>query len=310
MTQLLIRRAIQLVLVLIGISTLLFLLLRLSGDPAALLAGPQATLEQVEAWRVRLGLDQTLWHQYVSFMGDIFRLDFGNSYTYRQPALTTVLSRLPASGVLTGSSVVFALVLGIGFGTLAARHRGTPVATTILAANLVGQSVPNFVLGIGLIALFGVHLGWFPTFGSGTILSLVLPTITLGGFMAARQIRLVRSLVLGEMNKDYVRVVRAGGLSERRVFYRHIVRNVLAPVIGVAGIDIGLMFGGAIVTETIFAWPGLGRLMVGAVLDRDYPVVQASVFTIAVLVFVVNFLIDLLYRVVDPTIRKGGADVA
>lgn len=303
MGRLLLRRGLQLLLVLWGISTLLFLLMRLSGDPAALLAGPQATPEQIEGFRRMLGLDQPLPVQYWYFITDIAQLDFGDSYQYRLPAMQTVMERFPASLQLTFSAVLLALAVAIPVGIFAAVRRGRLSGGLVLTGTLLGQSVPNFVLGILLILVFAVTLGWLPSFGQDGWASLVLPAVTLSAFMMARQTRLVRAYMVEELTKDYVRAAQANGIPTHRIRFRHTLRNVLVPVVGLAGIDIGQMFGGAVITEAVFAWPGIGRLLVDAVLNRDYPLAQAAVFVIAVLVVVVNFAIDLLYRLIDPRLR-------
>ncbi|MPZ63337.1 MAG: ABC transporter permease subunit, partial [Propionibacteriales bacterium] len=284
------------------ISTLLFLLMRLSGDPAAMLAGPQATPEQIEGFRTQLGLDRPLIVQYWYFITDIARLDFGFSYQYQRPVMEAVMERFPASLQLTFSAVALALVIAIPVGIFAAVRRGRLSGSAVLTGTLLGQSVPNFVLGILLILVFAVTLGWLPSFGRDGLASLILPTLTLSAFMMARQTRLVRAYMVEELSKDYVRAAQANGIPLRRIRFKHALRNVMVPVVGLAGIDVGQMFGGAVITEVIFAWPGMGRLLVDAVLTRDYPLVQAAVFVIAVLVVVVNFVIDLLYRVIDPTL--------
>lgn len=301
--DLLLRRAAQLVLVLIGISTLLFFLIRLSGDPAAILAGPQATPDQVMEFRRQLGLDRPLPVQYWSFLTDLVRLEFGDSFQFRQPAIEVVLSRFGASAQLTFAAVFIALAVAIPFGVFAAVRRDRLSGNAVLTGTLLGQSVPNFVLGILLILFFSVQLGWFPSFGRSGPLSLVLPALTLSGFMMARQTRLVRALMVEELSKDYVRSAQANGIPLRRLRLNHTLRNVLVPVVGLAGIDIGQIFGGAVVTEVVFAWPGLGRLLVNAVLSRDFPLAQAAVFVLAIVVVVVNLTIDLVYRLLDPKLR-------
>lgn len=305
--RLLLRRTLHLGLVLVGISTLLFFLIRLSGDPAAILAGPSATPEQIAGLRQQLGLDRPMLAQYGAFLTDLLRLDFGDSYQYRQPAIEVVLARFPASMLLTLSAVAIGLTVAIPAGVYAAVRRDRLSGSAVLTGTLLGQSVPNFVLGILLILVFSVTLGWFPSFGFDGISSLVLPAITLSGFMMARQTRLVRAFMVEELSKDYVRAAQVNGIPLRRLRLNHALRNVLVPVVGLAGIDIGQMFGGAVITEVIFSWPGMGRLLVDAVLNRDFPLAQAAVFVIAILVVVVNFAIDLIYRFIDPTLRSASS---
>ena len=304
MQQIVLARLRQLVIVVLGITTLVFFLVRLSGDPALVIAGQDAAPEVVEAVRERLGLNDPLIVQYGRFLADLVTLNFGDSFTFREPAISIVLQRLPLSLLLAGSAMVIAVVVGIPAGILAAVKRGTVTGRSIMAVTMLLQSAPSFVVGIVLILIFSVQLGWFPSFGAGAgWRSFVLPAITLSSFITARQIRLVQAYTLEELSSGYVRTGLSLGYSNRRVRYRHILRNVLVPLVSLLGIEFGLFIGGAVITEAVFSWPGLGRLMVTAVQARDYPLIQAGVFVIGITVVAVNFVVDLLYQVIDPRLK-------
>lgn len=303
MKKVLIARGIQLVLVILGLSTLVFFLLRLSGDPALVVAGPDATPEQIEAINQKYGFDSSLIEQYLRYLLSLLTLDFGRSFLTGEPALEVVLSRIPASASLALAAITIAVVVAIPLGISAATHPGTLRARFAQTVALLGQSVPSFVLGIVLILLFAVRWPIFPSFGNTEPLSLVLPAITLSSFILARQLRLVQAYAIEEDRQGYVRTARSLGYSGWRIRYRHILRNVLVPLVSLLAIELGTVIGGAVVTEAVFAWPGLGRTMVAAVTARDYPVVQASVMLIGVFVVVVNLIVDLLYRRIDPRLR-------
>lgn len=304
MLKIILKSVLQLAVVLIGISTLLFILLRLSGDPAAMIAGPEATNEQLEIIRKELGLDRPIAVQYFSFIFDMMRFEFGNSFRTGLPVWNVILERLPNSLILAAVAVVLAMSVAIPVGVYIAVNRNKASSFFALSGSLIGQSIPNFVLGIFLLLIFAAGLGWFPSYGFSSPLSLVLPAITLSSFMMARHIRLTRSFMVEELQKDYVRTANANGIPQRKIRYKHVLRNVIAPVFSLAAIDLGQLFGGAVITETVFSWPGLGRLLVDNVLHRDYPVVQASVFMIAVIVVAVNFAMNILNRRIDPTLRR------
>lgn len=290
------------VIVLLGISTILFFVLRLSGDPALLLAGPDATEDVIEAVRRRIGTDKPLIVQYWMYMKGIATLDFGDSYRFGTPAAEIVLERLPATLELTAAAVAFALLVALPVGIISAVRQGRASSFAVMLGALLGQSVPGFALGVLLILVFSVQLQWLPSFGRGGFVSLLLPMVTLSAFMMARQARLTRSYMLEVLKEDYIRTARAKGLKPRVVYSKHALRNMLLPVISLVGIDIGQLLGGAVVTEVVFAWPGMGRIMVESVMARDYPVVQAAVFTVAVCVVLINLIVDLLYYWIDPRI--------
>jgi len=306
MRRVLLNRLWQLVLVALGLSVLIFFLIRLSGDPAGVIGGPDATPEMLQAIRERLGLDDPIYVQFGRFVADLFQLEFGDSFQYRSPAIDLVLGRLPASLLLASLAIGVALFLAIPLGMTAATRPGTWGDRFARWFATLGQSVPHFVLGIFLIFIFGVQLGWFPTFGNEGPRSWILPAVTLSTFIMARQLRLVQAYASEELTLGYVKTMKALGYRSSRVYYRHVLRNVTVPMISLLGIELGTFVGGAVITEAVFSWPGIGRLMVGAVTARDYPIVQAGVFVIGVLVVLINLVVDLLYGFVDPRLRAGG----
>ncbi len=298
------RRLGQSALTLLGVSVLVFVILRvLPGDPARMLLPEGAPESAVEELNRQLGLREPLTIQYGLFLQSVFRGDFGQSFQYRAPALRVVLERLPATVQLTLVAMLLTVGVGISLGILAAVRRGTryDVAGTIFA--VLGQSLPNFWLGIMLILLFGVALRWLPTSGFAGWTSLILPGITLAAFPTALVARLTRSSMLEILNRDYIRTGRAKGLAERRVVLRHALRNAAIPVLTVVGLQIGALLGGAVITESVFAWPGMGKLIVDAIFFRDFPVVQTVLILSATVFVLINLVVDLLYTLIDPRIR-------
>lgn len=296
-------RIAQSLIVLWGISTIVFVALHLAGDPVVLLVPqgtPKAAIDEI---RHQLGYDAPLGVQYVRFLGQLIRLDFGDSLSYNQPALGIVLAHLPATIKLAVAATLFMLVTGISLGILSAVHRNSVIDRLGLVIALLGQSAPTFWLGIMLILLFSVHWRLFPSIGDKGITSLILPTITLGFFSTAKISRITRSGMLEVLHSDFLRTARAKGLSERRVLLRHALPNAMISVLTVVGLEFAVLLGGAVITETVFAWPGMGRLAVQAIGARDYPLVQAAVFTFAVLMLLVNLLVDLVYPLFDPRLR-------
>jgi peptide/nickel transport system permease protein len=251
----------------------------------------------------QLGLREPFVVQYGLFLGSVARGDFGQSFQYRSPALRVVLERLPATVQLTLAAMLITVAAGVSLGIFTAVRRGTryDVAGTMVA--VLGQSLPNFWLGIMLILLFGVALRWLPTSGFAGWTSLVLPAVTLAAFPTALVARLTRSSMLEILNRDYIRTGRAKGLAERSVVFRHALRNAAIPVLTVIGLQIGALLGGAVITESIFAWPGMGKLIVDAIFFRDFPVVQTVLILSATVFVVINLAVDLLYTVIDPRIR-------
>jgi ABC-type dipeptide/oligopeptide/nickel transport system permease component len=298
------RRVAQSALTLLGVSVLVFVILRvLPGDPARMLLPDGAPEAAVAELNRQLGLREPLIVQYGLFLRSVAHGDFGQSFQYRAPALRVVLERLPATVQLTVAAMLVTIAAGVSLGIGTAVRRGTryDVAGTILA--VLGQSLPNFWLGIMLILLFGVALRWLPTSGFAGWTSLVLPAVTLAAFPTALVARLTRSSMLEILNRDYIRTGRAKGLAERSVVLRHALRNAAIPVLTVIGLQIGALLGGAVITESVFAWPGMGKLIVDAIFFRDFPVVQ-TVLILSATVFVgINLLVDLLYTIIDPRIR-------
>jgi len=297
----------QLAVVVFGILSGLFFLLRLSGDPALVLAGPDATPETVAEVRRQLGLDEPLAVQYLSFLGQTARLDFGRSFRYRQPALPLVLQRLPTTLQLAAAAVAVAVVVAVPLGVLAAVRRGRVESRLIMLLAALGQATPSFWLGIVLILIFAVRLRWLPSFGSGDLQHAVLPVATLAAFQVARLARLVRSEMLEVLSQDYIRTAYAKGLSARLVLWRHALRNTLVTLVTAAGLDFSILIGGAVVVETVFTYNGLGLQLVESIGGRDYPVVQATVFVVAIVVVLVHFVVDWSYQLLDPRTRGRAA---
>ncbi len=302
--QFLITRAFRAVLTIWIVVSAVFIILRFSGDPVVLLLSENATPDQIEALRVRLGLDAPVAVQYLRYWVNLLQGDFGDSIRQRQPAMGLVLERMPATLQLSAVAFGLAAVVGLMIGISAALLRGTVWDRLAMALISILQSGPAFFVGIVLILIFSVRLGWLPSSGRGDAKSLILPAITLSGFTMASLARLSRSALLDVLRLDYIRTARSKGLRERVILLRHALRNAALPLITVMGLEIGGLVTGAVITETVFAWPGVGRLAIGAVSTRDYPVVQAAVLFIAVVFVVVNFLVDCSYALIDP--RIGG----
>ncbi|MBX3140503.1 MAG: ABC transporter permease [Trueperaceae bacterium] len=303
MTSYLLRRLWQFALVLLGVSAVTFAITNLTGSPAALLLPPDAGRAQVEALTQRLGLDQPLHVQYWRFLTNALRGDFGNSLRQGRPAIQVVAERVPATALLGLTALALSVLVAVPVGTFTAVRRGTAYDTLATAVVLFGQSLPSFWLGLMLILVFGVTLRVLPISGMGSWLHLIGPAVTLSFFPAARNIRMLRSSVIETLNMDFVRTARSKGLAEHVVVRKHVLRNALIPFVTIVGLQIGFVLGGAVIVETIFAWPGIGRLMVQAVQGRDFPVIQAGVVLIAATFMVVNLLTDLLYAVLNPRIR-------
>ena len=309
MSRYLLRRLSHTVLVIIGISVISFFFLHLSGDPVGLILPQDATREQVEALRQQMRLDDPLVLQYWHFATSALQGDLGRSIYTREPVLWLILERMPATLELAIAALLISLVIAIPIGVLAAVKRGSWLDTISMSVALFGLSMPHFWLGIMFIMLFSVQLGWLPTSGRGTWAQLVMPAMALGISLIALFARLTRSAMLDVLGQDYVRTARAKGLGEALVVGKHALRNALIPLVTVIGMEFGFLLGGAVIIETVFAWPGVGRLIVQSILDRDYPVVQAAVMLLAIVFVVVNLLVDLLYAWLDPNISydRSGA---
>ena len=303
MRQFLIRRLIRAIVVLWGISTIVFIVMRLSGDPVSLLLPPDATREDVERISHQLGLDKPLIVQYAIFMTNLSHLDFGRSIHLRQPAWDVAMERVPATLELAAAAFLLAVVVAIPIGVLAAMKPYSWFDNTAMLFALIGQSAPTFFLGIMLILTFSLRIGIFPTGGRENLSSLVLPAVTLGAYAMASIARLTRSSMLEVIRKDYIRTARAKGLTERLIVIRHALKNAAIPVVTIMGIQLGMLLGGAVVTETVFSWPGIGRLAIQSIYNRDYAVVQATVFMTACWFVVINLAVDMIYGLLDPRIR-------
>lgn len=304
MIPLLLARLSAALVVILGICTLVFLLIHLvPGDPVEAMLGESAQSADREALRVALGLDRSVSEQYLNYLGRLIRLDLGESFQDRRPIASILGERVPATLELTAAALSLALVLALPLGVLAARHQGTGLDAGAMGLSLVGVSIPNFWLGPLLILIFSLWLGWTPVSGREGMSSLILPAITLGTGMAAILARMVRGSVLEVLGEDYVRTARAKGLSEGRVLWGHALRNAWLPILTLIGMQLGGLLGGAVITETVFAWPGVGSLLVEAIQSRDYPVVQACVLLVSLSYVLVNTLTDLVYSWIDPRIR-------
>ncbi|WP_333830780.1 nickel ABC transporter permease [Pararhodobacter sp.] len=309
MSRYLLRRLSHTVLVIIGISVISFFFLHLSGDPVGLILPQDATREQIAALRQQMRLDDPIVLQYWHFATSALQGDLGRSIYTREPVLWLILERMPATLELAIAALLLSLVIAIPIGVLAAVKRGSWLDTISMSVALFGLSMPHFWLGIMFIMLFSVQLGWLPTSGRGTWAQLVMPSMALGISLIALFARLTRSAMLDVLGQDYVRTARAKGLGEGLVVGKHALRNALIPLVTVIGMEFGFLLGGAVIIETVFAWPGVGRLIVQSILDRDYPVVQAAVMLLAIVFVVVNLLVDLLYAWLDPNISydRSGA---
>ena len=303
MNSYLVRRLWQSVLVLFGVSVVVFLILHLTGDPAALLLPPDATAEDIARFRKSMGFDDPVAVQYVRFLKGALRGDFGESLRHGEPAMGLVVERMPATFELAGAALLLALCLAIPAGIISAVKRNTLVDYVSTVVALLGQAMPTFWLGIMLILVFSVRFNWLPSSGRGDLQHLILPAITLGLFTTARITRLTRSGMLEVLGQDYIRTARAKGVSEPPVVWKHALKNASIPIVTIVGIELGTLLGGSVITETIFAWPGVGRLSVQAIFNRDYPVVQAAVFLLASTFVIVNLLVDVVYTYLDPRIR-------
>ena len=303
MKRYIVKRAGYALISLFLLSVTIFLFVRVTGDPAVLLVEPGASRDDLEVIRKQLGLDRSLWVQYVSFVTSMAQGDFGKSFYYRTPVLELYLSRLPHSLTLAGAAMVFSLVVGIPTGIIAAVRVNTWWDSAGKIFALLGLSLPAFWVGLVLILFFSVFMQWLPSSGSGTFWHLIMPAISLGWVFAAAHMRLTRSSMLEVLGSEYVKLARLKGLPEALVISKHALKNALIPVLTLAGINLVLMVNVAVVVETVFAWPGVGRLLFEGIAFRDFPVVQATVLLGGVMIVVVNFFVDLLYAVIDPRIR-------
>ena len=285
--------------------TAVFGMVRLGGDPVLLFLPMDIQAKDVNDFRQRLGFNDPILVQYGRFMAGALRGDFGQSLRYRRDALGLVLERLPATLLLAGSSIALTLLVAVPLGVLTAVRRDTLIDHLGTVGTVLGQAIPGFWLGLMLIYVFAVQLRWLPTGGSGTPAHLVMPSVVLAAFFAARVARLTRSATLDALGEDYVKTARAKGLGEAQVVAKHTLRNSAIPIVTLAGLEAGQLLGGAVVAETIFAWPGLGRLTVQALLNRDFPVVMAAVSFTSIVYTSLNLVVDLAYGWLDPRVRVG-----
>jgi peptide/nickel transport system permease protein len=303
MTRYIVSRLLQMVVTLVIISLIVFFMVRLKGDPITVMAPPTFSQDQIEALRRAWGFDRPLWEQYLTFVRKAVTGDFGNSIQFRIPAMELVLDRLKWTYLLAGTAAVIGLVIAIPLGVIAAIKRNGPIDLLSTALATLGTAMPSFWLGLMLILLFSVNLRMLPAFGAQEPAALIMPAVTLGVGMAARLSRLTRSSMLEVLGQDYIRTAWSKGLQERLIVIRHALRNALIPVLTAFGLQLGWLLGGAVVVESVFAWPGLGRLMIEAISIRDITVVQAGLFWFALSFMVINLCVDILYTIIDPRIR-------
>lgn len=319
----LIRRLLQSIVVLIGVTLISFTSLQIGGDPTYLFVSENASVEEIQRARVALGFDRPLYVQYLSYTWNALQGDFGNSLSYRQPAMDVVIEAMPATIELTLFSLILAIGLSIPLGIFAALNRGKPIDGGIMTVAMLGQSIPNFWMGIMMILFFGLYLRWLPISGHVPFLEplfegefatainnlpqslyyMIMPALAVGTYTLARNTRLIRSSMLEVLQQDYVRTARSKGISEARVVFHHAMRNAWLPVVTMIGLEFGFLLGGVVVVETVFSFPGIGRLVFNAINQRDIPVVQASVILLAVIFILLNLLVDLIYARIDPRVQ-------
>ena len=303
MARYIVSRIGQMVITMFIVSLLVFFMIRLKGDPITIMAPPHFNEEQVEALRRAWGFDKPLAEQYWVFITKAVTGDFGKSMSHNTGAMGLVMGRLRLTYLLAGVSAIIGIVIAVPLGVLSALYRNSPLDVTVSALASLGTAMPNFWLGLMLIIVFSVQLRWFPVFGNDGIRSLVLPATCLGTGMAARLSRLTRSAMLEALRQDYMRTARSKGLTARRVNVVHALRNALIPVVTALGLQLGWLLGGSVIVESVFAWPGLGRLVIESIHVRDITVVQAAVFWFALSFILINLIVDLLYSVIDPRVK-------
>jgi len=298
------RQIVQAAIVLLNVSLVVFVLVRIvPGDPARLMLGMEASEEAVQAARAQFGFDRPLYVQYAQFVGGALRGDLGQSVRFRRPVGELLRESFPATLELAVAATAIALVLAVPAGIYAAVHRDGVLDRLLMAGALIGQAMPIFWLGIMLITLFSVRLGWLPTSGRGSLAQLVMPSVTLSTYVMALLARLTRSNMLDVLREQYVRTARAKGLRETVIVHKHALMSAALPIVTVLGLQVGALLSGAVVTETVFNWPGIGTLALRAIQQRDYPVVQGVVLVSAALFVLINGMVDLAYRYLDPRVR-------
>lgn len=296
-------RALQGLVVMFGVSAIVFFALFLTGDPAALMMPPEASREEIEAFRQAMGFNDPIWVQYGRFLASAVTGELGMSLRFQRPALDLLIERLPATALLAMTALVWSSLLGFLLGTIAAVRKNSAIDFAIRVISLLGQAIPVFWLALLLIIFFSLKMRWLPSSGIGSVWHLIMPSIALGAYYLSAITRLVRASLIEVLGENYIRTARAKGISSWRIIVHHALRNALIPVITVQGMYFASLLGGALVTEIIFAWPGIGRLAVEAIQNRDFPVVQAVVLFAAAVFVIVNFLVDLAYVWLNPRIR-------
>ena len=297
------KRVGQMIPVLLIITLIVFLLVNVAGDPTANLLPLDASDEDREVLREAMGLNRPLVVQYVDYLGDMLTGDFGTSYRYNMPAFDLALQRIPASVKLAGVALAFALILAIPLGIFSAQFANSPFDIAVSGISVLGRAMPNFWVGIMLILVFAVKLGWFPVSGNTPASAIVLPALTLAIQSASQIVPLIRSNMLSIMNEDYIRTARSKGLRESVIVCTHAFKNALVPVVTIVALELPGLIGGALITETVFAWPGLGQFLIQAINNKDMSVVQVCIFLIAVITLAANLIADLVYCLIDPRIR-------
>ena len=311
MYKFIIKRLLQMIPVIIGVTFIVFFIMNLApGDPAAIILGDQATAEALEMKREELGLNDPLLVRYVNYMIGLLHGDMGNSYKNNIPVWNQVIERLPNTAILAVTGILIALLFGIPIGILSAKHQYSILDNVAMVGALIGVSMPNFWSGLLLVMLFSLTLGWLPSQGMGSggfvpfVKSLVLPSLTLGINSMAMVARMTRSSMLEVIRQDYIGTAQAKGLDDRKITTQHMLRNALIPIITAVGLQFGHLLGGAMLAETVFSWPGLGRLMVDSIKSRDIPMVLGCVIFMATMFSIVNLIVDIIYAFVDPRIKS------
>ncbi|WJQ80935.1 nickel ABC transporter permease [Brevibacillus brevis] len=303
MKQYIVKRLLSGIIVLFGLSVFTFLLIHLiPGDPVRIMLGQRATVEQIESLRGELGLNKPLVVQYLDYASGVLKGDLGTSLKTGRPVSTEIADRFPATAKMAVASLVVAVVIGIGLGVLAAKYKDTPIDGAIMTFSTFGMSIPGFWLGLLVILVFSVHLGWFPIAGGTGLKDMVLPSFTLGTLTATALSRLTRAGMVEVLSNDYIRTARAKGMNERVVLLRHAFRNVMIPIVAVIGLELAGLLGGAVIIEQVFGWPGVGTLAIQAISSRDFPMIQGTTLFIGAVYVLVVILIDVLYAVLDPRI--------
>lgn len=310
MWKYIVKRLLLMIPILLGVTFIVFFIMNLTpGDPAAIILGDQASAEALAAMRLELGLDKPLLVRYFKYIWDMLHGDLGLSYKNQLSVWAQVIDKFPNTAILAVAGIFVALIIGIPVGIISAKKQYTALDNTSMVLSLIGVSMPNFWLGLLLSLLFALKLGWLPSQGMGSgfvglLRSIVLPAITLGTGSAATVVRMTRSSMLEVIRQDYISTARAKGISERQVTFRHMLKNAMIPIVTAVGLQFGSLLGGAMLTETVFSWPGLGRLMVESINSKDIPMVMGATIFLAIMFSIVNLIVDLVYAFIDPRIKS------